>query len=528
MTFTYQYSGSRRGAITVRSYSPLQPGCSRLGESTMRFWMISAAIVAAMLAIEIGGGRVSGSEPQRLRSDTTPTPGVAATSYRGATGQAITEDRSPNSDLSRHRSIRETPTVKAIRRASPSVVNLHGQKSVRNNSIAAVGGSSDVARQVNGMGTGVIIDHRGYVVTNYHVVEDVYEINVTLFDGKTTRADLVASDPRSDLAVVKLRGEGPFETIPRGHSDDLMIGETVIAIGNAFGYVHTSTVGIVSALHRDIPVNETQSYHDLIQTSAGINPGNSGGPLLNIDGEIIGINVAVRVGAQQIAFAIPVDQVLETVTDMINRYNDRRFVIGLRGEPDTRGGFRVIDLNESGSAKQGGLKTGDRVTKVEDESVATPLQYALCVLDATPGQKLRMEFEREGEVYETFVSTVAGSRSSNDPVAALAWQVIGVAVRPAGDSFTRRMNTDLKTNYRGGLIVTGVRTASAADEQGIQEGDVLLGIHSWQTSNMSDLAGILEHPDIQNGPKAKFYLVRRDQTLYGHMQLASQAGTPRR
>jgi serine protease Do len=228
---------------------------------------------------------------------------VTATSFRSSEASM----RDTRSTGRSSRSLRETPTVAAIRRASPSVVNLHGQKTIRTTAASMAGGAPDSFRQVNGMGTGVVIDPRGYVITNYHVVEDVNELNVTLHNGEATRADLIASDPQSDLALVKLRGQGPFPTIPRGHSDDLMIGETVIAIGNAFGYVHTSTEGIISALHRDVPVNETQQYRDLIQTSAGINPGNSGGPLLNIDGEMIGVNVAVRVGAQQIAFAIPID-----------------------------------------------------------------------------------------------------------------------------------------------------------------------------------------------------------------------------
>ncbi|TWT93653.1 Periplasmic serine endoprotease DegP precursor [Neorhodopirellula pilleata] len=511
MNLNYHYLESRHLATTTRSLpcvvavdSPESAGLTR--------WPCSRYAIAtiAVLSLVVMFG-VSPSIGEELH-------GVTATSYRGTDAEILRTRRSP----------RETPTVTAIRRASPSVVNLHGQKTMRPGGGISPGGNGDVARQVNGMGTGVVIDPRGYVVTNYHVVEDVQEINVTLHDGKTTRADLVASDPRSDLAVVKLRGSGPYETVPRGHSDDLMIGETVIAIGNAFGYVHTSTVGIISALHRDIPVNETQSYHDLIQTSAGINPGNSGGPLLNIDGEIIGINVAVRVGAQQIAFAIPIDQVLETVTEMVIRHNDRRFVMGMRGEEAAEGGFRVVELSDSGSAFQSGLKPGDRVLKIEEESVQTPLNFALGVLDATPGQKLRMEFERDGEVYETFVATLPSSRNVADPVATLAWQVIGVAVRPAGDAFTRRMNSELNTSYRGGLMITDVRKGSAADEQGMRVGDVLLGIHSWQTSSLNDLAGILEHPEIQSGPKAKFYIVRRDQTLYGHMQLASQTGPARR
>ena len=194
--------------------------------------------------------------------------------------------------------LRETPIVLAIRRASPAVVNIHGQKTVRATAAGRAGNSGpDTFRQVNGMGTGIVIDSRGYVLTNYHVVEDVDDIRVTLHGGETTTAEIVASRIRNDLALIKVNVNEPLQTIPRGTSSDLMVGESVIAIGNAFGYVHTSTLGIISALHRDVPVNETQDYEDLIQISAGINPGNSGGPLLNIEGEIIGVNVAVRVGA---------------------------------------------------------------------------------------------------------------------------------------------------------------------------------------------------------------------------------------
>ncbi len=453
---------------------------------------------------------------------------IGADGGAGMIGSATAADSQAVSAARRHHSNRETPTVTAIRRASPSVVNLHGHKTVHQ-TVSAIGGATpEVTRQVNGMGTGVVIDPRGYVVTNYHVVEDVFEINVTLQDGTTTTADLVVSDPANDLALVKLRGPGPFQTIPRGHSNDLMVGEPVIAIGNAFGYVHTSTVGIVSALHRDIPVNQTQSYRDLIQTSAGINPGNSGGPLLNIDGEIIGLNVAVRVGAQQIAFAIPIDQVLETVTEMVSRHNDRRFVIGLHGASEQGGGVRIVDLSKDGSAQRGGLQPGDRIVKIDDDTIDTKLQYAMAVLDADPGQKLRMEFQRGDETYETFVPTLLASKTSADPVADLAWQVIGVAVRPAGDAFTRRMNSQLQTSYRGGLKITDVRPGSAADQQGLRSGDVLLGIHSWQTSSLGDLAEILQQPEIRQGPNAKFYIVRRDQTLYGHMQLAAQPSATRR
>lgn len=425
--------------------------------------------------------------------------------------------------------LRETPTVLAIRRASPAVVNIHGQKTVRATAAGMAGAiGPESFKQVNGMGTGVIIDPRGYVITNYHVVEDVEDIHVTLNDGQQVTADLVASRIRNDLALIKINSDEPLPTIPRGTSSDLMVGESVIAIGNAFGYVHTSTQGIISALHRDVPVNETQDYRDLIQISAGINPGNSGGPLLNIEGEIIGINVAVRVGAQQIAFAIPVDQVVEIVTEMIEQHNDARLTMGLRtdGGPREGDGVTVVNVSASSPAERDGLKPGDRVVRVGSQPVDDRLDFALAMLEVQPGEELDLEVEREGQRFGLAMRMESRSGDSLS-VADLAWEVIGVRAKPVADSTMRRLNSRMRTKYRGGLYITAVRPGSPAEQQGILAGDVLLGIHGWQTASLTDLAGILEHPDIQRGPRAKFYLVRREQTLFGHMELAAQPNSGR-
>ncbi len=433
---------------------------------------------------------------------------------------------------------RETPTVLAIRRASPAVVNIHGQKTVRNTAAGFAGATGpDSFRQVNGMGTGVVIDRRGYVITNYHVVEDVEEIQVTLDDGETTTAELVATRPRNDLALVKVRSEKPLPTIPRGTSEDLMVGESVIAIGNAFGYVHTSTEGIISALHRDVPVNETQSYEDLIQISAGINPGNSGGPLLNIDGDMIGMNVAVRVGAQQIAFAIPVNQVIDTVVAMIEEHNEERLVTGLRTDDRQRGGVTVAKVSSSSAAAAEGLQTGDRVVRVGSQSVHDRLEFALAMLDVSPGESLELEVDRDGQRVELAMRTADRRRHAaarapsaeehatpSDP----AWDVLGVRARSLDATAMKRINGRMRTRYKGGLQITAVRPGSAAANQGVEPGDVLLGIHGWQTVTLKDLAGILEHPDVKRGPRARFYIVRQDEMLYGHFRLADQSGTSRR
>lgn len=420
--------------------------------------------------------------------------------------------------------LRETPTVLAIRRASPAVVNIHGQKTVRATAAGMAGAiGPESFKQVNGMGTGVIVDPRGYVITNYHVVEDVDDIRVTLNNGQEATAELVASRIRNDLALIKVNVDEPLETIPRGTSSDLMVGESVIAIGNAFGYVHTSTQGIISALHRDVPVNETQDYRDLIQVSAGINPGNSGGPLLNIEGEIIGINVAVRVGAQQIAFAIPIDQVVEIVTEMIEQHNDARLTTGLRtgGGPREGDGVTIINVSASSPAARDGLKPGDRVVRVGSQPVDDRLDFALSLLSVGPGDELELEVERAGERLGLAMRTDSRDNESLT-VSELAWDVIGIQTKSVAESTMRRLNSRMRTKYRGGLYITSVRPGSPAEQQGILTGDVLLGIHGWQTASLKDLAGILEHPDIQRGPRAKFYLVRREQTLFGHMELAAQ------
>ncbi len=427
--------------------------------------------------------------------------------------------------------LRETPTVLAIRRASPSVVNIHGQKTIRSTAAGMAGANGPVTfRQVNGMGTGVVIDPRGYVITNYHVIEDVDDIRVTLHNGQTTSAKVIALRIRSDLALIKVSVDDDLQMIPRGTSSDLMVGESVIAIGNAFGYVHTSTEGIISALHRDVPVNEAQDYRDLIQISAGINPGNSGGPLLNIEGEMIGVNVAVRVGAQQIAFAIPIDQVVEIVTDMIEKYNDDRIVTGLRtsGGPLDGDGVTVAHVSASGPAAREGVKPGDHVVRIGSTEVDDRLDFALALLGVSAGEPLKIGIERDGQRLDLAMQTEPVRGVANQSVPELAWTVLGVRAKTVANSTMRRLNTRMRTKYQGGLYITGVRSGSPADEQGITVGDVLLGIHGWQTTSMKDLAGILEQPDIKRGPRAKFYIVRQEQTLFGHLQLASQARSSRR
>ncbi len=350
---------------------------------------------------------------------------------------------------------RRTPIVKAIESTRDSVVNIHGQKFVPNSYDESAG----ELKRVNGMGTGVIVDPRGYVVTNYHVVEGVRRIEVTLSSGKTTSATLVSHDPRTDLAVIKVAHDRPLPVMTIGTSSDLMIGETVLALGNAYGYEHTVTRGIVSALHRDVEVSRTQRYDDLIQTDASINPGNSGGPLLNINGEMIGVNVAVRAGAQGIGFAIPVDRVLEVVAALLSVERVDRTWHGIVSRVDGERGVIVETVHSRSPAESVGVKAGDVITQIGETPVARPLDIERGLLGHRAGDSVSVTVMRAG-AEEKLDLSLAVARRDTLPIDERCWQDIGLRLEAMPAAKVQR----LQSRYRGGLLVSEVREGGPASE----------------------------------------------------------------
>jgi serine protease Do len=420
---------------------------------------------------------------------------------------------------------RLTPVVLAVREARPAVVSIRGQKTSTSAEDAAA--ASDAPRQVNGMGTGTVIDERGYILTNHHVVSDVRRIEVTLDDGRMYTAELVAYEAAADLAVIKIPAPKPLSVIRLGTSADLMEGESVIALGNAFGYEQTVTRGIISALGRDVQVSDVQAYDDLIQTDASINPGNSGGPLLNIDGEMIGVNVAVRAGAQGIGFAIPIDNAMAVAARLLNVQRLKGTWHGLVTRPGDapEDPLRVSKVESASPADLLGIQPGDEILRVGTMRVARPLDLERAFLDQRAGEAVPVEVRRGEETVvldfalsESQVATIAARPARGDD-AGKVWDILGMKLSEEPRTTFQRRNT----RYRGGMRVDSVRPGSPAADEGILPGDILVGMHKWETASEQDMQYIITRPTLAQMGKLKFYVLRGQNTLYGHLSVAATA-----
>ena len=409
--------------------------------------------------------------------------------------------------------LRRSAIVRAVQKARPSIVNIHGKKTIQSASH-----HQGQLKQVNGMGTGVVIDERGYLLTNFHVIDGVQRINVTLANGRSYIARVVSRDITHDVAVIKINAPQKLPVITLGTSSDLITGEDVVAVGNAYGYEHTVTRGIISALHRDVPISDTQKYEDLIQTDASINPGNSGGPLLNIDGDMIGMNVAVRAGAQGIGFAIPINRVLDIAAGLIaveKLEGKWHGAVAKNQGRHNRKGMLVDGVEKDSPAAKGGLKPGDVVVGVGDQKISHTIDYELALLGRKTGEEIELTVEREGE--ETTLSMVlARGKSRRVAPSDQAWDLLGLKLSPMRQSEFRR----LQSKYNGGLTVLSVRRNSPAAKQGIRRGDVLVGMHEWETVTLENVRYILNRKDFAQLQPVKFYILRGSETLYGHLPIA--------
>ncbi|MBY0522524.1 MAG: trypsin-like peptidase domain-containing protein [Gemmataceae bacterium] len=415
---------------------------------------------------------------------------------------------------------RRTPIVEAVERDRGAVVNIHSERTVKAPAGDDLPSLTPSQNRVNGMGTGIIIDPRGYIITNQHVVEDVSVIRVRLADGASFNARVLARDSETDLALLKIEAGRPLPVMPFGTATDLMVGETVIAIGNAFGYEHTVTTGIVSAVKRDVTLNKDISYKSLIQTCADINPGNSGGPLLNINGDLVGVNVAIRAGAQGIGFAIPVDTMLRVAAEMMSSRRRTSLTHGLacRDRVDTTQGAPIRSLvveriETGGAAAQAGVQRGDIIVQVGDQRVGCALELERCLLERAAGDRVPVVIRRNGTEQKVELVLLAVEKTVPVP-AEVVWRKVGLRFNPVNGEVVSRVNPHL----HGGLAVTEVNGDSPAGKAGIQRGDILVGLHQWETITLDNVAFVVTHPDLASFNPLRFYIVRGGQVHRGWLQ----------
>jgi len=405
---------------------------------------------------------------------------------------------------------RRNAVVEAVEKARPSVVNINTERLVQ----ARPWGAWDIflrTQRVPSLGTGVVVNELGYIVTNWHVVDGVTSIRVTTLRKETFPAYLVVRDPDIDLAILKIEPGRTLSAIDLGTSGDLMIGETVIAVGNAFGYQHTVTVGVISARERSIRTHGDLVYKDLIQTDASINFGNSGGPLLNINGKMIGMNTAVRAEAKGIGFALPVDTVKQSLAHLLNISRLRHAWHGmtlrdLKAREGSTPGVFVQRVEQQSPADKARIVPGEIITHVDVRPVHGALDVEAALLDKKSGDPVTLK--------------VRGLSGVRDVVVRLAPAPVPSSVREA----RRRLGLDLEalsaagrrrtpTNFRGGLYIRRVTPGGPGAQIGVKEGDVLVGLHVYETKDLHALGEILRN--LPANAAASIWVLRRSELLPG-------------
>jgi serine protease Do len=432
-------------------------------------------------------------------------------------------------------SARRTPVVEAVQKVQPSVVSISSDKRTASTARWPFSAEENQRPRVSGMGTGVIIDERGYILTNQHVVDKVNGIEVVLADGGRYPGRVIQQDPVMDIALLKVDAGRPLPPVRIGTSSDLMVGEEVITIGNAFGYENTVSVGIISALNRDVTLSDEQVYRSLIQTDACINPGNSGGPLVNIDGELIGINVAVRAGAQGIGFALPIDDVKRVAAEMISTRRLASTWHGIQTNEARKGTDRVVVVAgvQAGSpAESAGFRPGDFLRRIGNLVITTPLDVERSLLDLRPGQKTEAVVMRAGEekALPLGVQPVAGAgagapaTSPDDQI----WRSVGLKAVPV----PREYVVGVSAEFRGGLYVQAVQPGGPADRGAIQKGDILVGMtganRPWETIQPDNILYVLGLPEVAKARSVEYWLIRRNALVRGSLNLAPPATTTAR
>lgn len=446
----------------------------------------------------------------------------------------------------------EKAFIDIAKKVKPAVVNISTEKTVITRSVSPFGfnpfGDDDFFKQfepffrgmppeiqkrtLSSLGSGVIVREDGYILTNNHMVEGLDpekdKITVTLGDGrKFTSVKVVGKDPKTDVAVIKVEGNN-LPTAKLGDSSLVQVGQIVIAIGNPFGLAESVTQGIVSALGRSIGLTD---YEDYIQTDAAINPGNSGGPLVNLRGEVIGINAAISTaGVQQsagVGFAIPVNLAKKIMGDLIESGKVVRGWLGVQLNPteidekmakalglgDKKGALiaNVFD----GPAKDAGIESGDVIIELNGQPVTSNTELRNLVAQAKVGDKVPVKLIREGKENIVIVKiaerTEEVEQTSKD--SATKW---GLTVQ----TMTKDLASKSNLGFEEGLLVTDIKPKSVADEAGFIKNDIILKLNNKPVKDIKEFSDMVK--DFKPGDSIKFYVKRADGFMFTILQIPAE------
>ncbi len=397
--------------------------------------------------------------------------------------------------------------VKAV---SPSVVNISSTKTVKKQQapfedffdyFAPAPDSKGRKWKEQSLGSGVVVASEGLIITNNHVVEQSEEIRVILYDKRSFKAKVIGSDPKTDIAIIKIDVKG-LQTIPWSDSDKLQVGEFVLAIGNPFGLSHTVTMGIISAVGRaDVGISD---YEDFIQTDAAINPGNSGGPLVNTRGELIGINTAIfsRTGGYQgIGFAVPSNMVRMVMEQLLKEGKVTRGWLGVTIQELTpelaqkfglasADGALISDVMKGSPASRAGITRGDIITRFNGKKLKDVASLRNLVAQTKIGSEVELIILRKGKEYSVRVKIVEMPADSSDytPSAGRGAEsaetaLSGVAVIDITQSVSKQLGLPLDEK---GVVVMKIEQGSIAEISGLKEGDLIQEIDRQRIYNLND------------------------------------------